>query len=66
MFQSTGRRLIWRRDAQTLWIEPWGENSLRVRATAEAAMPESAKRAITTRASATCGWTPPSRNTLPG
>ena len=40
MFQSTGRRLIWRRDAQTLWIEPWGENSLRVRATAEAAMPE--------------------------
>ena len=40
MFQTEGNRLIRRHDAEILWIEPWGENSLRVRATAESAMPE--------------------------
>lgn len=40
MFQATGNRLIRRFDSEILWIEPWGENSLRVRATCEAAMPE--------------------------
>lgn len=39
MFQTKDNCLIWRFDAETVWIEPWGENSLRVRATAEAQMP---------------------------
>lgn len=29
--QENGR-LIWRFDGETVWVEPWGENSLRVRA----------------------------------
>ena len=40
MFGICGKRLIRRYDAETLWIEPWGENSLHVRATAEFQMPE--------------------------
>lgn len=40
MLQTDGKRLIRRFDSETLWIEPWGENSLRVRATALAVMPE--------------------------
>ncbi|HEX2913198.1 MAG TPA: glycoside hydrolase family 31 protein [Chloroflexia bacterium] len=31
MFQTDGKRLIWSYDFETLWIEPWGENALRVR-----------------------------------
>ncbi len=31
-------RLIMIRGKQTLWIEPWGKNSLRVRMTGEACM----------------------------
>lgn len=42
MFEIYENRLIRRYDAETLWIEPWGENSLRVRATAEFQMPEDA------------------------
>ena len=34
-----GNRLIYRYDAEKLWIEPWGENSLRVRSTKLAEMP---------------------------
>lgn len=37
-FCIEGNRLIGRSGAETLWIEPWGENSLRVRMTKEAAM----------------------------
>nr|WP_077533043.1 glycoside hydrolase family 31 protein [Massiliimalia massiliensis] len=33
-------RLIYHYDAEELWIEPWGENSLRVRATKTAGMPQ--------------------------
>ena len=33
-------RLVFRFDAEEMWIEPWGENALRVRATKCAAMPE--------------------------
>jgi len=40
MFSKDGSRLIYRYDAETLWIEPWGQNSLRVRATKLPAMPE--------------------------
>ncbi len=40
MFQVIGKRLIRRFDAEILWVEPWGEDSLRVRATCEAEMPE--------------------------
>ena len=40
MFQMDGHRLVWRYDNEILWIEPWGENSLRVRATAEMTMPD--------------------------
>ncbi|WP_027627049.1 TIM-barrel domain-containing protein [Ruminiclostridium cellobioparum] len=37
-FSIDGNRLIRRYDSENLWIEPWGENSLRVRATNEAAV----------------------------
>lgn len=40
MFEIHNQRLIWRYDAETMWIEPWGPNSLRVRATTERLMPE--------------------------
>jgi len=32
LFQTDGSKLIYRYDAEELWIEPWGANSLRVRA----------------------------------
>ncbi len=35
-----GNRLIYHYDWEQLWIEPWGENSLRVRATKLAEMPK--------------------------
>jgi alpha-D-xyloside xylohydrolase len=37
-FSQTGNRLLGRSGSETIWIEPWGENSLRVRITKEAAM----------------------------
>ncbi len=36
--QIENNRLVFRYDAETLWIEPWGRNSLRVRATHNATM----------------------------
>lgn len=39
-FQQTGTRLIWRLKDQTLWIEPWGNDSIRVRATVLSEMPQ--------------------------
>ena len=39
MFNKQNNRLIYTYDAEKLWIEPWGENSLRVRSTKEASMP---------------------------
>src|SRR5262245_39005313 len=39
MFEKNGARLVWRFKEQTLHIEPWGKDSLRVRATALAEMP---------------------------
>ncbi|MBQ6321891.1 MAG: family 31 glucosidase, partial [Lachnospiraceae bacterium] len=33
VFTTEGRRLIRHYDAETVWIEPWGKDSLRVRAT---------------------------------
>lgn len=38
-FRREGGRLIYQYDAEKLWIEPWGKNSLRVRATHMAEMP---------------------------
>ena len=38
-FTIENGRLIYRYDAEKLWIEPWGKNSLRVRATKCAQMP---------------------------
>lgn len=35
-----GNRLLRREDSEKLWIEPWGNNALRVRATHQAKMPE--------------------------
>ena len=40
MFSQSNSRLIWSYDHETLWIEPWGENSIRIRATREQKMPE--------------------------
>ncbi len=37
-FEQDGKRLIIREGRTQVWIEPWGENSLRVRMTAEAEM----------------------------
>jgi len=37
-FIKNGKRLIGRSGSETIWIEPWGKNSLRVRMTREAVM----------------------------
>jgi len=38
-FSTSEKKLICYYDSQTLWIEPWGENSLRIRATKHNVMP---------------------------
>jgi len=40
LFSQLGSRLCYMYDAEKLWIEPWGKDSLRVRATKNAEMPE--------------------------
>ena len=40
MFEQTGTRLVWRLKEQILWVEPWGRDSIRVRATTLAEMPQ--------------------------
>lgn len=40
MLRQEGNRIIFHYDAEELWIEPWGENAVRVRATKNAKMPE--------------------------
>jgi alpha-D-xyloside xylohydrolase len=40
MFAEEDKKLIFHYDAEELWIEPWGRNALRIRATKNAAMPE--------------------------
>lgn len=39
IFRKEGNKLVFHYDAEELWIEPWGENSLRIRATKMAEMP---------------------------
>lgn len=39
MLYAQGNRLIFHYDAEDLWIEPWGANALRVRATKQSQMP---------------------------
>ncbi len=38
-FRKEGNKLVFRYDAEKMWIEPWGENSFRVRSTKMAEMP---------------------------
>ena len=38
IFFADGCRLVYRFDFEQLWIEPWGTDSLRVRATVRSAM----------------------------
>lgn len=40
MLSSKDNRVVFTYDAEQLWIEPWGENAVRVRATKMASMPE--------------------------
>ncbi|MFI3238141.1 MAG: glycoside hydrolase family 31 protein [Lachnospiraceae bacterium] len=40
MFLKEANKLVYKYDGQTLWIEPWGVDSLRVRATMKPVMPE--------------------------
>lgn len=40
MIRTDKNRLIYKYDAETLWVEPWGNNAVRVRATKCANMPE--------------------------
>lgn len=40
MFMQIRDRLCYRYDAEQLWLEPWGSNSLRIRATKNAQMPQ--------------------------
>jgi alpha-D-xyloside xylohydrolase len=40
MFSQVDNRLDFSFDAEQLWVEPWGENSLRIRATKMGSMPE--------------------------
>lgn len=39
MFREEETRLVFAYDAEQLWVEPWGENALRVRATKASSMP---------------------------
>ncbi|KAL2161857.1 hypothetical protein VTH06DRAFT_7641 [Thermothelomyces fergusii] len=39
MFSKQGNRLVYSYDAEKLWIEPWGANALRIRATQLSEMP---------------------------
>jgi alpha-D-xyloside xylohydrolase len=39
LFFREENRIVFKYDAETLWVEPWGQNSLRVRATKNAEMP---------------------------
>jgi alpha-D-xyloside xylohydrolase len=39
IFTKNQNRLVYHFDAETLWVESWGKNSLRVRATRNAEMP---------------------------
>ena len=38
--ETQHNRLVYRYDGETLWIEPWGTDGLRVRATKQSRMPE--------------------------
>jgi alpha-D-xyloside xylohydrolase len=38
-FQKIGGRIVWRLKEQTLWVEPWAKDSIRVRATILPEMP---------------------------
>lgn len=40
MFRKENEKLVYRYDAEELWIEPWGANSIRVRATKCCEMPK--------------------------
>jgi alpha-D-xyloside xylohydrolase len=40
IFNRDGNRLTWRWKEQTLWVEPWGSDCIRVRATVLPEMPE--------------------------
>lgn len=40
MLSSKDNKLVFTYDAEQLWIEPWGENAVRVRATKMAVMPD--------------------------
>lgn len=40
MLEIRENKLVYRYDAEEVWIEPWGPNALRVRATKERRMPE--------------------------
>lgn len=40
MFEREGNRLCYQYDSEQLWIEAWGENAFRVRATKNAQMPQ--------------------------
>ena len=40
MLEIRENKLVYRYDAEEVWIEPWGPNALRVRATKERQMPE--------------------------
>lgn len=40
MITKAENRLVFHYDAEELWIEPWGKNSLRIRSTKQCQMPE--------------------------
>ena len=40
MLRQEGNKLVYHYDAEELWIEPWGKNAVRVRATKDWKMPE--------------------------
>lgn len=40
IFERSGNRLIYKYDAEKMWVEPWGISSLRIRSTKMPAMPE--------------------------
>ena len=56
MLQIKENKIIYHYDAEELWIEPWGKNSLRIRATKNSRMPEENWALLEPDHEEACAW----------
>ena len=56
MLQIKDNKIIYHYDAEELWIEPWGKNSLRIRATKNSRMPEENWALLEPDHEEACAW----------